>query len=191
LPTALTVSTEDYLLSRRLYLYTASNPKDPLVRRFVDFALGKAGQNAVAANGFVAQNVKAQTVSVVDGAPADYKRLTDGAERLSLNFRFRTGSSVLDNKALPDLDRVSSFISDLKYSGSDIMLLGFADSTGSRDSNCRLAKDRAKVVSDQFGQRGLNPSIVNGFCSDLAVASNDTEEGREKNRRVEIWVKRR
>ena len=140
LPTPLTVSTEDYLLSRRLYLYTASNPKEPIVRRFVDFALSKAGQDIVAANGFVAQNVKAQAVQVVADAPADYKRLTAGAERLSLNFRFRTGSSVLDNKALPDLDRVSSFISDLKYGGNDVMLFGFADSTGTRDANCRLSK---------------------------------------------------
>jgi phosphate transport system substrate-binding protein len=144
----------------------------------------------VAANGFVAQNVNAQAVNVVADAPADYKRLTDGAERLSLNFRFRPGSSALDNKALPDLDRVSSFISDLKYSGKDVMLFGFADNTGSKDVNCRLSKERAQAVSDQFGQWGLNPATVSGFCSELAVASNDTEDGREKNRRVEIWARK-
>ncbi len=53
LPTALTISTGDYLLSRRLYLYTAPNPKNPVVQRFMDFALGKRGQAVVAAAGFV------------------------------------------------------------------------------------------------------------------------------------------
>jgi phosphate transport system substrate-binding protein len=161
-----------------------------MVRSFVDFALSKAGQSVVAANGFVEQNVKSEAVNVVAEAPPDYKRLTEGAERLSLNFRFRPASSALDNKALPDLDRVSSFISDLKYSGKDLMLFGFADGAGSKDANCRLSKERAQAVSDQLSQRGLNPATVNGFCSELAVASNDNEDGREKNRRVEVWLRK-
>jgi len=47
---------------------------------------------------------------------------------------------------------------------------------------------QAKTVEEQFVQRGLNPGVVKGFGSDLPVASNDTDEGREKNRRVEIWL---
>ncbi len=190
LPTALTVSTEDYALSRRLYLYTASNPTNPMVRRFVDFALGKPGQELVTANGFVDLTVKAEPVSVAPDAPAGYQRLTKGAERLSVNFRFQPGSSTLDNKAMPDVDRVSSFLSASKYTGADVMLLGFSDSSGDRDINCHLSKDRAKVVSDALSQHGVMPATVEGFCSELPVDSNDTEDGREKNRRVEIWIKK-
>lgn len=189
-PTRLTVATEDYPLSRRLYLYTASNPSNPEVRRFVQFALSKQGQDVVGANEFVAQNVQPEKVSIPAGSPSEYAKLTAGAQRLSLNFRFRTGSSQLDNKALDDLDRVATFISDLHYSPSDVMLFGFADSTGSEAINDKLAKDRAKAVAEQFEQRGLKPGIVTGFGSSNPVASNDTEEGRQKNRRVEIWVKR-
>ena len=47
---------------------------------------------------------------------------------------------------------------------------------------------RAKVIEDQFVQRGIRPAVVRGFGSDLPVASNDSPEGREKNRRVEIWL---
>jgi phosphate transport system substrate-binding protein len=39
-------------------------------------------------------------------------------------------------------------------------------------------------------QRGLTPTVVRGFGPDLPVASNDTDEGREKNRRVEIWLRK-
>jgi len=140
--------------------------------------------------GFVAQNVVPQTQPVAEGAPVDYKQLTDGAERLSLNFRFRTGRSDLDNKAIVDVDRVVTFIADLRYTGDKILLFGFADSTGTREGNKALSLNRAKIVEDQFTQRGLNPAIVRGFGSDLPVASNETDEGREKNRRVEIWVKK-
>jgi len=63
-------------------------------------------------------------------------------------------------------------------------------STFSATSNKRqmIPVPQAKTVEEQFVQRGLNPGVVKGFGSDLPVASNDTDEGREKNRRVEIWL---
>ncbi len=188
-PSRLTVATEDYPLSRRLYLYTAANPANRLTRKFIEFALSKQGQDVVGDAGFVAQNVVPQTQTVPQEAPLDYKQLTEGAQRLSLNFRFRTGKSDLDNKAVVDIDRVVNFIADLKYTGDKILLFGFADSTGTPEGNRALSLNRARTVEDQFVQRGLKPGVVRGFGSDLPVASNDTDEGREKNRRVEIWVK--
>ena len=189
LPNRFTVSTEDYLLSRRLFLYTASNPK-PAVRRFVDFALSKAGQDIVAANGFVEQNVRAESAAPAPASSPHYQSITSGAQRLSLDFRFRSGSSQLDNKALADLDRVTSFLSDLRYSGGSVMLLGFSDSTGAAAANVALSKDRAKAVADQFAQRGAQPGLVTGFGPEMPIAANDNEDGRQKNRRVEIWVRK-
>lgn len=188
--TRLTVATEDYPLSRRLYLYTPANPSNRFTRKFIEFALSKQGQDVVGDAGFVAQNVVPQTQVVAQEAPLGYKQLTDGAERLSLNFRFRTGKSDLDNKAIVDVDRVVSFIADLRYSGDKILLFGFADSTGTPQGNLALSLNRARTVEDQFVTRGLKPGVVRGFGSELPVASNDTDEGREKNRRVEIWVKK-
>jgi phosphate transport system substrate-binding protein len=107
-----------------------------------------------------------------------------------VDFRFRTGRADLDNKAIVDLDRVIGFVSDLHYSGDSVLLFGFADSTGGRQMNQALSENRAKTVAQEFEQRGLHPGTVRGFGPDLPVASNDTEEGREKNRRVEIWVRK-
>jgi phosphate transport system substrate-binding protein len=70
------------------------------------------------------------------------------------------------------------------------MLFGFADSQGGRELNLKLSRERAQSVASQFQQRGVKPGVVTGFGYDLPVASNDSEEGRAKNRRVEIWVKR-
>lgn len=190
LPNRFTVATEDYPLSRRLYLYTPESPQNPYTRKFVQFAISRAGQDIVASNGFISQTVVGQREVVASNAPADYKRLTSGAERLSVDFRFRTGRSDLDNKALADLDRVISFVNDLHYAGDSILLFGFADNTGSRPLNDELSDDRADTVERQFQQRGLHPATVRGLGSELPVASNDTEEGREKNRRVEIWVRK-
>jgi outer membrane protein OmpA-like peptidoglycan-associated protein len=98
-------------------------------------------------------------------------------------FRFALGSNQLDDKAVVDLDRVVGFISDHHYAGNEVLLLGFADSIGPQERNLRLSKDRARVVSTQFEQWGLKPAVVTGFGQDLPVASNDSDEGREKNRR--------
>lgn len=157
----------------------------------MSFALSPQGQEIVERIGFVGQNVSpVVSRAVPSDAPERYKQLTTGASRLSLDFRFRSGSSELDNKALADLDRVVTFLTDLHYSGQNILLLGFADSTGASQTNEALSKNRANVVAQQFQERGLNAFAVVGFGPQLPVASNGTPEGRDKNRRVEIWVRK-
>jgi phosphate transport system substrate-binding protein len=187
-PTRLTVATEDYALSRRLYLYTPANPRNKYARMFVEFALSKQGQDVVAANGFIAQSIVPESQTVSKDAPGEYQRLTWNAQRLPLDFRFQAGEAVQDNKAQADLDRVVSMIADQKNSGKKIMLFGFSDSTGSLQANQALSVDRAKAIENQFVQRGITPTVVRGFGANLPVASNDTAAGREKNRRVEIWI---
>jgi phosphate transport system substrate-binding protein len=189
LPNLLTVATEDYPLSRRLLLYTPGNSQNKFVRPFIEFALSKAGQDIVANVGFVSQNIRLEQTSVPLDSPRGYKALTQDALRLSLDFRFRTGESDLDNKALVDLERTAAFFSDFRYRGDDILLLGFADNTGVRSRNMQLSLDRARKVNEEFERRGLKPSVVEGFGPDLPVASNATEDGREKNRRVEVWLR--
>ena len=90
-PTRLTVATEEYPLSRRLYLYTPATTHNTFTQKFVEFALSRQGQEVVAANGFVAQSVarESQTVSAV--APDEYQELTKNAQRLSVDFRFDSG----------------------------------------------------------------------------------------------------
>jgi phosphate transport system substrate-binding protein len=191
LPNLLTVATEDYSLARRLFLYTPENSQNKLVRSFVEFALSKAGQDIVANAGFVSQNIRLEHATIPTDAPPAYRTLTQDALRMSLDFRFRTGKSELDNKALVDLERMAAFFSDYRYRGEDVLLLGFADNTGVRASNRQLSLDRARQVNEQFERRGLRPSVVEGFGSDLPVAANDTDDGREKNRRVEVWLRAR
>jgi phosphate transport system substrate-binding protein len=190
MPNRMTVATEDYPLSRRLFLYTPASPSNDLTLKFLNFALSSEGQGIVEKIGFVGQNVQTVTSLVPPKASAHYRSLTHGAARLSLNFRFRAGQTELDNKAKDDLDRVVTFLSDQHYSGDNVLLFGFADNKGSPRVNCDLSQKRAQAVKDQFVLRGVHPAATTGFCSDLPVASNDSEDGREKNRRVEIWLKK-
>ncbi|MGA2849801.1 MAG: phosphate ABC transporter substrate-binding/OmpA family protein [Terracidiphilus sp.] len=190
LPTRLTVSTEDYLLSRRLYLYTPSNPVNKYSRMFIEFAISKRGQDVVGDSGFVTQNVGQLSQTAPEDAPQEYKQLTRDAYRLSLDFRFQAGQTTLDNKGKIDLDRVVSLIADLKDSGENVMLFGFSDNVGGAAVTQSQSLTRAKAVEAELVERGLKPAIVRAYGSRLPVAANDTEDGRYKNRRVEIWIKK-
>jgi phosphate transport system substrate-binding protein len=189
-PTRLTVSTEDYPLSRRLYLYTPATARNTFTQKFVEFALSAGGQAVVTANGFVAQEVVAAPQIAPKTAPDEYKQLTQDAERLSLDLRFNSADLSRDAKAQADLDRVVSMVADEGGAKNRILLFGFTDNSGSADSSQATSLSRAKLVEKEFIQRGIKPTIVKGFGSELPVASNDTAEGREMNRRVEIWMKK-
>lgn len=117
----------------------------------------------------------------------DYLKATDNAQRLSVNFRFNTGKVTLDNRGERDLSRVVDFLKDKL--DRQIILAGFADNSGDYEVNNKLAKIRAETVAEQLRARGI---IVNHIASggeELPVATNLSLAGREKNRRVEVWLR--
>jgi phosphate transport system substrate-binding protein len=191
-PNRLTVQTEDYPLSRRLFFYTPPTSTNLWAQKFVDFALSKVGQDVVGDNGFVSQTPIAVAPECTQ-CPARYRQLTKEKKRMTTNFHFQTGKSTLEDKALLDVSRVADVLADLKYSGTGVVLLGFADSvgcSGSSDPCIKLSKARAEVVAQEFRMHGVTPEVVDGMGSEMPVASNDDPAGREKNRRVEIWINR-
>lgn len=188
LPNRLTIATEDYPLARRLYLYTPGKSVNPHVQKFAAFALSKAGQDIVKQFGFIELNLQTSSPSTQHNAPDEYRRLTTHAERLSLNFRFMPGSRKLDNKALRDLERVVDYIENAKARKRAVMLFGFSDALGDEHINQKLSRDRANTVADELTKRGIQLSHVIGFGAGMPVASNRTKAGRERNRRVEIWI---
>lgn len=187
-PTPFTIATEDYPLSRRLFLYTAVNPKNYLARPFFQFALGEKGQDISRDRGFVSLTIDKIKSPVPASAPDNYRQSVAGADRLSLNFRFKSGSSELDNRGKRDLERLISFLIKPEHRAKSIRLLGFADSRGERAANCYLSKIRAEKVATILQWRGITTEAIEGFCDDMPIATNATALGRERNRRVEVWL---
>ena len=189
IPTRFTVAAEDYVLSRRLFLYTPHAPQNGLTAKFVEFALSPEGQEIVHRAGFVKQTIDLQRPVIPSGAPTAYTDAVKGAERLSLNLRFRSGSTLLDNKGLRDLERLTALLGDPGYSRRGLMLLGFSDQQGNGSNNLKVSRERAQAIAKELEARGIKPSLVTGFGSALAVASNTEENGRQRNRRVEVWLR--
>ncbi|MEI8341436.1 MAG: protein kinase, partial [Verrucomicrobiota bacterium] len=156
--TPFTVATEDYLLARRLYVYTPANPQNPMTRKFIEFALGDHGQEIVSTTGFVKQTPDIQHPSLPDNAPRDYTSAVKDAERLSLNFRFRPNSTDLDNKSIRDLDRIAHLLLQNGFKDRGLLLFGFADGKGAAGVNLKLSRERAQSVAKELATRGISPT---------------------------------
>ncbi len=187
LPERALVASEDYPLSRRLYFYLPANPK-PQARALADFAQSPAGQAIVAQQGFVSQQVDAQPVPPQADMPPRYRTLAQQAQRLSVNFRFQEGSASLDNKALRDVQRVAEYLRQAGKLQSKAVLVGFGDPKETPGRAALLSRLRAQAVRRELVRNGVEVLEVTGMGDELPVAGNELEQGRLRNRRVEVWV---
>lgn len=188
-PNRFSVGIEDYALARRLYFYVPEK-RNQITNEFVQFSTSAAGQEIVDKVGFVSQNIFTRNIPPLNTAPDEYKALTKGAQRLSMNLRFRSGKIDLDNKALRDVDRLVHFMFKPENRGKELMLFGFADSTESLPlRSIGISVYRADAVADYLIRHNLEPTKVRGYGQSLRVASNVTARGRQANRRVEVWIR--
>ncbi len=99
-------------------------------------------------------------------------------------IQFEFNSYVLKTESYPTLDKLSSV---LRENGGKVTVKGYASSEGTAAYNMKLSKDRANSVKTYLVNSGVNASQVasKGFGEANPIASNDTEEGRIQNRRVE------
>ncbi|MCQ2998807.1 phosphate ABC transporter substrate-binding/OmpA family protein [Pseudomonas syringae] len=188
LPTVSLIATEDYPLSRRLYLYLPIEARQPWATALVDFAQSAEGQAIVAQNGFVAQTVQTIKVQATAQMPSEYQTLTREAERLSVNFRFAQGSAKLDNKALVDVQRVADYLKQHGKLDRRVTLVGFGDAKSDPQRAQLLSRLRGMAVRRELMKSNITLREVVGFGDEMPVAANDLDDGRIKNRRVEVWV---
>ena len=113
----------------------------------------------------------------------------DSARGLVANMSdvlFRSGSFDLLPGARERLAKVSGIV--LAYPTLHVAIEGHTDSIGSDDYNQQLSERRAQAVRDYFVQQGINSGAVEarGYGKTEPIATNDTPEGRQQNRRVEL-----
>lgn len=188
LPLNSLIATEDYPLSRRLFFYLPPNGRNPWADALVAFAQSSKGQAIVAANGFIAQTVQSMAVTPNALMPEAYQALSRHAQRLSVNFRFEEGSASLDNKARQDLSRVLDYIKQHDKTDRQVTLVGFGDAKSDPARADLLSKLRAMAVRRELVRSGVVFRKIRGFGAEMPVAANSADEGRIKNRRVEVWV---
>lgn len=209
-PSEFTIKTEEYPLTRRLYMYRTAADAPLHVQEFMDFAISSDAQAAVASAGFVNQDVTQASVNsqglrfasaiVANRSATDLPQLRQmvqdmlSSDRMSTTFRFNTGSSQLDNRALADVKRLAEIFTQPSFANKIVQLVGFTDSIGNPVLNRQLSQQRAQQVQDALlaaepGLAGRVTIQALGYGEISPLGCNETLAGRNINRRVEVWVR--
>ena len=103
------------------------------------------------------------------------------------NLLFETGKDIIMPASLPELKRIASFVATYGYK---VQLAGHTDNIGKAEDNQQLSEARAQAVRRQLIAYGCKAEQITarGYGDTRPVASNETEEGRALNRRVEIQI---
>ncbi|UCE03355.1 MAG: OmpA family protein [Candidatus Latescibacterota bacterium] len=119
----------------------------------------------------------------------EYELLDTGRLRLQ-GVNFHSGKAELDPSSYPVLDEAGEILS--RWPQLRVEIAGHTDSAGRAESNRLLSERRAQAVTDyllwRFPQISSAQLRVRGYGEELPMASNDTADGRARNRRVELTV---
>ena len=161
---------------------------------------GKAGTGAVLGAGVGAlgtyiwsQNMekqKREMQQATQGTGIGVVQTQDNQLRLDIpsDISFDTGRSDISRSFSPVLDRFANSLRENQ--NTDLRIVGHTDNTGSDAINNPLSMDRAASTRNYLTSRGISGSRiqVEGRGSYEPIASNNTSDGRSRNRRVEIFV---
>lgn len=111
-----------------------------------------------------------------------------GAVFILNNIQFQPLKAELQKESLSELEKVTDWLT--KKPQLKIEIGGYTDNSGAEKENLKLSELRAKAVYDHLVSKGVTPKNLTyrGYGSMNPVADNNSAEGREKNRRVEIKV---
>lgn len=106
------------------------------------------------------------------------------------NVQFKTGTSVLSSASRSVLDDVAAVLLENQHLQFEVS--GHTDNTGNYQNNVNLSANRANSVKQYLVDKGVesNRLSARGYGPDKPVASNDTTNGREMNRRVELVLQK-
>lgn len=207
-----TIKTEEYPLSKRVYMYQPRSAVPQPATDLVAFIRTNPAQSIIKSQGYIGQDVTSiaindqgmRFVSSVLQTDAQDVRLDQlqsmltnlvSAERLSLTFRFEPASATLDTRAQADVLRLANMIKAGALDNKQIIVAGFSDSVGDGSVNVSLSEARAEQVRNSIvSAAGLldaqDVSITTVGYGELSpLGCNETDVGRAINRRVEIWTK--
>jgi len=127
-----------------------------------------------------------------ENTPKQQKEAQETAKKpiktYTLTTHFRTNEYVLTDEFKEHIKETAKELRKNDY--KKITIKGHTDSTGTKEWNSKLSRQRAKSVYDELIRAGVDASKIEyrGYSYTMPVASNKTAEGRAANRRTEVFV---
>ena len=182
-------------MAREFLSYTNSPAAQIVIRRsgFVDqtpelIQIGAQGDrlaNAIARAGAEVPLEELQRLVSVLGSKA----------RLTLSFRFEAGSARPDAQSRANIQQLAQALEAGRYDAHQLTFVGFSDGDGPAAGNAKIAMKRAESVRNavlaaaETAIPGRVEITTEAFGEALPMACDDSDWGRQINRRVEVWVR--
>ncbi len=114
------------------------------------------------------------------------KEVEEDLQKLLNNIEFDTNKDVIKSTSFGDLNTATEILSE--HDSYNVIIEGHTDDVGDDAANKMLSQKRAEAVKSYLARRGVSESriVAVGYGEERPIASNDTEEGRQRNRRVTI-----
>jgi outer membrane protein OmpA-like peptidoglycan-associated protein len=111
-----------------------------------------------------------------------------GKRGMTNQTAFDTNSAAIKPGFYSTMDKVADVV--IRYGKTTLTIVGHTDNKGTSEHNQKLSEERALSVAHYLGSKDVNPVRLAtlGKGEGEPIASNDTESGRQANRRVEIYV---
>src|SRR6056297_2484962 len=205
------VKTEDYPLTAPLFLYMPARRFPKLVREFLTYLRDPSAQLVVRRAGFVDQapeeiEINAQGDRFANaiaraGTEVGLEELQRMVTRLSplrrltTTFRFEAGSARLDAQSRSNVQQLARAFEIGLYDARRVVFVGFSDGEGPAAGNKRIAELRADAVKTAVIAAAETANMARitieteAFGEAMPMACDDSEWGRQVNRRVEVWVR--
>lgn len=109
-------------------------------------------------------------------------------EKVTLkNIFFENGRYYILPESFPELNKLAQYL--IRNPTMEVQINGHSDNSGSKNKNQRLSEQRAREVFEYLIKKGVqNKLYFKGFGSSMPIASNETDDGMAKNRRVEFEI---
>ncbi len=116
------------------------------------------------------------------------KNVAVGSKIILKNIFFDYGKSTIRSESTNELERLTKLLNDVP--NLKIEISGYTDSKGSVEFNQKLSENRAKAILDYLVKVSIAPDRLTsvGYGKEQPIASNDTDEGRQLNRRTEFKI---
>ncbi|WP_144393307.1 substrate-binding domain-containing protein [Pleionea sediminis] len=183
-PDEYTIGTEDYPLSRKLFLYFPTENDNVMAREFVQFVTGEQGQR-LASRADLISFFPTSSKPNLAGKEVErkYAHLADFGKRLSVTLRLSEEGS-LTSKLRRDLERLIQFKRANPH--NRIVLAGFWDDPDMSQTSLQQVESWMSVIKEVLLAQQIEPwSVHGGF---LPIENNELDSGRAMNRRVEVWT---
>ena len=206
-----TIKTEDYPLTAPMFMYFPARRLPLIAREFLAFTRTPAAQNVIRRAGFVDQTpeeiaiedqgnrfANAITVAGPETPLEEIQRMTatlTPMARLTTSFRFEAGSIRLDAQSRSNVQQLARSLEQGQYDARQLLFVGFSDGDGAAKANRDIALRRAEAVLRAVGTAAVTANLdrvdlgVDAFGEAMPMACDESNWGRQVNRRVEVWVR--